>query len=205
MIASLTGTIQYISTDRCVVDVNGVGYEVFLSTVGLSRLPEVGEKLFLHIHTSVREDAIVLFGFAEQVEKEMFLTLKTVSGIGPKLALAVLSGMEIDMLCRAIGGEDIKALVTISGVGKKTAERICVELKDKVGNIVPVTAKAMGGGLQSKESSAVADALSALMNLGYSDSVAREALAKVKERAGAGAFAAMPIEQLIKEGLGAVS
>ncbi len=205
MIASLTGIIQYISTDRCVIDVNGVGYEVFLSTVGLSQLPETGEKLFLHIHTSVREDAIVLFGFAEQVEKEMFLTLKTVSGIGPKLALAVLSGMPIDMLCQAISGEDIKSLTTISGVGKKTAERICVELKDKVGNIVPVTAKAVGGRLQTQETSTVADALSALVNLGYSDPLAREALAKVKERVGDEAFTAMPIEQLIKEGLGAVS
>lgn len=205
MIASLTGTIQYISTDRCVVDVNGVGYEVFLSTVGLSMLPETGEKLFLHIHTSVREDAIVLFGFAEQVEKEMFLTLKTVSGIGPKLALAVLSGMPIDLLCQAIGSEDIKALITISGVGKKTAERICVELKDKVGSILPVTSKAVSIGKTTEEISAVTDALSALVNLGYSDAVAREALAKVKERAGDDVFAAMPIEQLIKEGLGAVS
>jgi len=205
MIASLTGTIQYISTDRCVVDVNGVGYEVFLSTVGLSRLPETGEKIFLHIHTSVREDAIVLFGFAEQVEKEMFLTLKTVSGIGPKLALAVLSGMQIELLCQAIGSEDIKALTTISGVGKKTAERICVELKDKVGSILPVTAKTASIGTTAEEPSVIADALSALVNLGYSDSVAREALAKVKERTGDEVFVAMPIEQLIKEGLGAIS
>lgn len=205
MIASLTGTIQYISTDRCVVDVNGVGYEVFLSTVGLSTLPETGKKIFLHIHTSVREDAIVLFGFAEQVEKEMFLTLKTVSGIGPKLALAVLSGMQIELLCQAIGSEDIKSLTTISGVGKKTAERICVELKDKVGGILPITAKAATIGTSTEEPSVIADALSALVNLGYSDAVAREALAKVKERAGNEAFAAMSIEQLIKEGLGAVS
>jgi holliday junction DNA helicase RuvA len=205
MIASLTGTIQYISTDRCVVDVAGVGYEVFLSTVALSQLPETGKNIFLHIHTSVREDAIVLFGFAEQVEKEMFLTLKTVSGIGPKLALAVLSGMPIDLLCQAIGSEDIKALTTITGVGKKTAERICVELKDKVGSILPITAKATSAGSITQETSVVADALSALVNLGYSDSVAREALAKVKERVGDETFAGMPIEQLIKEGLGAIS
>jgi len=205
MIASLTGNIQYIGTDRCVVDVNGVGYEVFLSTVGLARLPETGKSLFLHIHTSVREDAIVLFGFAEQVEKEMFLTLKTVSGIGPKLALAVLSGMEIDMLCQAIGSEDIKSLTTISGVGKKTAERICVELKDKVGNILPVTAKMVNSRSVSSETSTVSDALSALLNLGYSDAVARQALAKVKEREGDEAFEAFTLEQLIKAGLGAAS
>ena len=205
MIASLTGKLQYIGTDRCVVDVNGVGYEVFLSTVGLARLPERGESLFLHIHTSVREDAIVLFGFAEQVEKEMFLTLKTVSGIGPKLALAVLSGMAMDMLCQAISSEDIKSLTTISGVGKKTAERICVELKDKVGNILPVIAQTVSSRSFSNETSTMADALSALLNLGYSDAVARQALAKVKEREGDEAFEALTLEQLIKAGLGAAS
>jgi len=205
MIASLTGKLQYIGTDRCVVDVNGVGYEVFLSTVGLARLPERGESLFLHIHTSVREDAIVLFGFAEQVEKEMFLTLKTVSGIGPKLALAVLSGMAMDMLCQAISSEDIKSLTTISGVGKKTAERICVELKDKVGNILPVVAQTVSSRSFSNETSTMADALSALLNLGYSDAVARQALAKVKEREGDEAFEALTLEQLIKAGLGAAS
>lgn len=205
MIASLTGKLQYIGADRCVIDVGGVGYEVFLSTEGLSRLPERGEQLFLHIHTSVREDAIVLFGFAEPAEKEMFLTLKTVSGIGPKLALAVLSGMQIDMLCQAISGEDIKTLTTIQGVGKKTAERICVELKDKVGTILPVAAREAGGSLSARETSAVTDALSALVNLGYTDPVVREALAKVKKRAGEEAFTEMTIEELIKEGLRAVS
>jgi Holliday junction DNA helicase RuvA len=95
--------------------------------------------------------------------------------------------------------------MTISGVGKKTAERICVELKDKVGSIASVSVKAVSGGRHNHETSAMADALSALMNLGYSDPVARAALAKVKERAGDEAFAAMAIEQLIKEGLGAVS
>jgi Holliday junction DNA helicase RuvA len=112
--------------------------------------------------------------------------------------------MEIDLLCQAISGEDIKSLVTISGVGKKTAERICVELKDKVGNIVPVSTKNTGDDLKARESSAASDALSALVNLGYSEPVARDALAAVKERAGKEAFAAMSIEQLIKEGLGAV-
>ncbi len=202
MIASLTGIIQYIAPDRCVIDVNGVGYEVFLSTEGLSRLPEKGTEIFLHIHTSVREDAIVLFGFAERVEKEMFLTLKTVSGVGPKLALAVLSGMQMDLLCQAIGGEDVKGLTTIKGVGKKTAERICVELKDKVGGMQTDT---VGSGVSlpaaGSASSPLLDALSAFVNLGYPDPVARDAMNQVKKRLGDEVFFDLTLEQLIKEGL----
>lgn len=205
MIASLTGQIQYIGSDRCVMDVGGVGYEVFLSTEGLSGLPEKGKQLFLHIHTSVREDAIVLFGFAEAVEKEMFLILKTVSGIGPKLALAVLSGMPVDMLCQAISGGDIKTLTTISGVGKKTAERICVELKDKVGDMVSTSSVGSVRTVSGNETSALADAISALVNLGYSDSAARAAFADVKKRVGDEAFTVMTIEELIREGLRVIS
>jgi Holliday junction DNA helicase RuvA len=187
------------------MDVGGVGYEVFLSTEGLSTLPEKGEQLFLHIHTSVREDAIVLFGFAELVEKEMFLILKTVSGIGPKLALAVLSGMPIDLLCQAISGEDIKTLTSISGVGKKTAERICVELKDKVGGMRSTSSVRSVGIITGKETSALSDALSALVNLGYPDPAVRAAFADVKKRVGDEVFTAMTVEELIKEGLRAIS
>ncbi len=202
MIASLTGKIQYIGSDRCVVDVNSVGYEVFLSTEGLSRLPERGEDIFLHIHTNVREDAIVLFGFGERLEKEMFLTLKTVSGIGPKLALAILSGMQLDALSMAISTEDIKGLTTISGVGKKTAERLCVELKDKVGDFQSASSKAASPTISGLGgSTAMMDALSALVNLGYPDPVAREALGSVKKQIGDETFAEMKVEELIREGL----
>lgn len=206
MIASLAGKIQYIATDRCIVDVNSVGYEVFLSTEGLSRLPERGEDVFLHIHTNVREDAIVLFGFGERAEKEMFLTLKTVSGIGPKLALAILSGMQLERLSQAISMEDIKGLTAISGVGKKTAERLCVELKDKVGDFQPATSEAAGSmavGLGS--TTVLTDALSALVNLGYPDPVAREALTGVKKQLGDETFTAMKVEELIREGLRALA
>jgi holliday junction DNA helicase RuvA len=206
MIASLTGQIQYIASDRCVVDVNGVGYEVFLSTEGLSRLPEKGEDIFLHIHTNVREDAIVLFGFGERVEKEMFLTLKTVSGIGPKLALAILSGMQVDILSQAIVTGDVKGLTSISGVGKKTAERLCVELKDKVGDFqsavvktTPSTIAALSG------NTALTDALSALVNLGYPDAVAKQALAAVKKQFDDETFSEMKVEELIREGLRALA
>lgn len=202
MIASLTGKIQYISSDRCVVDTNGVGYEVFLSTEGLSRLPEKGEEVFLHIHTNVREDAFILFGFDTRAEKEMFLTLKTVSGIGPKLALAILSGMQVDALCQAISMEDVKGLTTISGVGKKTAERICVELKDKVGGMEVASSEVPQSTVAALTVGTVLmDALSALVNLGYTDPVAREALGKVKKQVGDDTFSEMKIEELIREGL----
>lgn len=201
MIASLTGTIQYIGSDRCVVDVNGVGYEVFLSNEGLSRLPERGEAVFLHIHTNVREDAIVLFGFGERAEKEMFLTLKTVSGIGPKLALAILSGMQLGALSEAIATEDVKLLTTISGVGKKTAERICVELKDKVDGFRSAATVTSGAVTALEKTAALTDALSALVNLGYTELLARDAMASVKEQLGDEIFKAMKVEELIREGL----
>ncbi len=202
MIASVTGKIQYIASDRCVVDVHGIGYEVFLSSEGVARLPEKGEVVFLHIHTNVREDAIVLFGFAERSEKEMFLTLKTVSGIGPKLALGILSGMQLGALSEAIATEDIKGLTSISGVGKKTAERICVELKDKVGDFRQAASAAMGSVVAALgKTAALTDALSALVNLGYPDPVAREAMARVKKQFGDETFTAMKVEELIREGL----
>ncbi len=206
MIATLTGNVLMTGQDRAVIDVGGVGYEVFLSTDGVSRLPEKNSQIFLHIHTHVREDAIVLYGFLELEEKELFLILKTVSGIGPKLGLAILSGMRVADLCQAIAGEDISRLTTLQGVGKRTAERLCVELKDKVGHLhgavdgrEGVAGKAAGQLPASP--GAVADTLSALVNLGYPDPVARQALAVVKKRVGADSFSEMVVEELIRETL----
>jgi len=192
--------------DRAVIDVGGVGYEVFLSTDGVSRLPEKNSQVFLHIHTHVREDAIVLYGFLEVEEKELFLILKTVSGVGPKLGLAILSGMKVAELCRAIVREDIARLTTLQGVGKRTAERLCVELKDKVGHLQGAVEGREGGlgkaaDLLPASAGAVADTLSALVNLGYPDPVARQALAVVKKRVGADSFSEMVVEELIRETL----
>lgn len=206
MIATLSGRVQAIYGDRAVVDVQGVGYEVFLSTDGLSRLPEKGGELLLHIHTHVREDAFILYGFIQEEEKELFLILKTVSGIGPKLALAMLSGMAVGELCQAIGGGDVKLLTTLQGVGKKTAERICVDLKDKLGHLaLPVSEGEVAAKPSVIAGSAVADALSALANLGYSDPVARDALTAVKRNAGEVQFAEFGVEELIREGLKALA
>ena len=200
MIATLTGKVLIKGMDRVVIDVSGVGYEVFLTTDALTRLPDSSEEIFLHIYTQVREDAIVLYGFLETEDKEMFLYLTSVSGIGPKLGLAALSGMRVAELCRAIAAGDIKLLTSLQGVGKKTAERICVELKDKVGDL------AAGGDLVETAgdvapgaSSAVADVLSALGNLGYSDPVSRKSLTAVKRRLGDEAFYGLSVEELLRE------
>ena len=206
MIAALKGNVLLTAPDRAVIDVGGVGYEVFLSADGVARLPEKDGPVFLHIHTHVREDAIILYGFWELEEKELFLILNTVSGIGPKLGLAILSGMRVAELCQAIVGEDIARLTTLQGVGKRTAERICVELKDKVGHLQgTITGREDGAGkaqaVTMAASGAVADTLSALVNLGYPDPVARQALTAVKKRVGETVFSAMRVEELIRETL----
>ncbi len=207
MIATLTGRVFSKGFDRAVVDVAGVGYEVILSTDCVTRMPEKGEDAFFYIHTNVREDAITLFGFLEEEEKELFLILKTVSGIGPKLALAMLSGLRVGEICQAISSGDIKRLTTLPGVGKRTAERICVDLKEKVSHLVSGTASQQGGGsvVVAVEGSVAADAISALMNLGYADGVARAALAKVKKQLGEEDFSTRKVEVLIREALRALA
>ncbi len=201
MIAALTGKILSRGLDRAVVDVSGVGYEVFLSTDSLTRLPDSGEDAFFHIHTQVREDAIVLYGFLEREEKEVFLHLISVSGVGPKLALAALSGMRAGPLCQAIAARDVKLLTTLQGVGKKTAERICVELKDKVAGLGAGALEPLdeGGVTAPGSASMVADVLSALGNLGYSDPVSRKSLTAVKRRLGDESFNQLSVEELLRE------
>jgi len=204
MIASLTGKIQAVYADRLVLDVGGVGYEVFLATDAIARLPGRGDTVFLHIHTNVREDAIVLFGFLDEAEKELFLALKTVSGIGPKLALAALSGMRLDDLCQAIAAGDVKRLTILPGIGKRTAERICVELKDKIVSFTAAPSR-QATLPPAMATSTVADTLSALVNLGYADPVARQALAETRARLGDEAFAALRVEEMIREALRALA
>ncbi len=203
MIATLTGKVLAKNSDRAVIDVGGVGYEVILATDGVARLPEKGREVFLHIHTNVREDAITLYGFLEEEEKELFLILRIVTGIGPKLALAMLSGMRVAEICQAIVAGDIKRLTMLPGVGKKTAERICVELKEKVAHLSSGTMPLSTDGqdVVVVAGSVVADAISALTNLGYPDPVARKALETVKRQQGEEAFAQLRIEVLIREAL----
>lgn len=202
MIATLSGKLLFVFADKAVVDVGGVGYEAYLSHDSVSRLPAVGDDVFLHIHTHVREDVISLFGFLEEEQKEMFIILKSVSGIGPKLALSVLSGIRVKDLCLAISTKDIKVLTSLPGIGKKMAERLCLDLKDKVGHlssVVAVSDEDLSGLVQA--STYLVDALSALVNLGYPDPVARKALATVEKVVGKDAFNAYSVEDLIRMSL----
>lgn len=200
MIASLNGILRFKTPGSIVLDVQGVGYEVFISSRTYDLLPEIGEECFLLIHTNVREDAITLFGFKNQEAKALFLLLVTVSGIGPKLALAILSGLGSEELCAAISMEDYGSLTAISGVGKKTAQRLCVELGEKVGRLTP-------SGLDGQSSvpslgipvqgNAVQDAVSALINLGYPQHLAWQALRRVQKQHGESADT-MAVEELIR-------
>lgn len=202
MIASLSGLVQVSTPGAVIVDVGGVGYEVFISVRTYDTLPEVGGTCFLFIQTVVREDAISLYGFGQKEEKELFLLLVAVSGIGPKLALTILSGIGVSALCRAIVAKDLALLTGIPGIGKKTAQRLCVELAEKVGGlgdglIEPVT---MPGAMAPVGSQVLADAASALTNLGYPQATAWQALRTVEQRLGE-EMADLRVEELIRLGL----
>jgi holliday junction DNA helicase RuvA len=174
VIAHLRGRIFEKHPNRLVLDVNGVGYDVFVPLSTFYGLGEPGAETALRVHTHVREDALVLYGFATLLEQELFERLIGVSGIGPKVALAVLSGIEPLDLIRAIERGDLARLTAIPGVGKKTSERIVLELKDRLPR-APVAAVAAG--VAPPESSTQRDdVLSALVNLGYHRPLAEKAV-----------------------------
>jgi Holliday junction DNA helicase RuvA len=170
MIAHLRGKLLVKRPNQAIVETGGVGYDVAISIPTFSELPVVGTEVSLHIHTHVREDLIALYGFMRAAEKILFEKLITVSGIGPKLAMTILSGMAADEMSGAIRGNDVARLTRIPGIGKKTAERMILELRDKLppaGAEVPV-APTMNAVEQ--------DVLSALLNLGYQRPLAEKAL-----------------------------
>ena len=202
MISCLKGELFHKSPEKVTILVNGVGYEVFLSSTSLEKLPQLGEDVFLHTFTYVREDTLTLFGFADTDEKEMFLLLINVSGIGPKLGLSILSGIKPVDLARAIATKDVTRLTGLSGVGKKTAERLCLDLKDKVGLISGGDEELPDFAAGSQvEGSKEKDVISALMNLGYHQSRAYIALSEVKRRIAPEPLAEMRVEDLIRETL----
>ena len=173
MIAHLRGSILEKHPNRIVIDVNGVGYDVFVPLSTFYGLGEAGAGIALRIHTHVREDAFVLYGFATLLEVELFERLIGVSGIGPKLALAVLSGIEPQEFIRAIERGDLARLTAIPGVGKKTSERIVLELKDRLPRAQMVDAVA--GVTPSNAPVLRDDVVSALVNLGYHRPLAEKA------------------------------
>ena len=186
MIAHLRGRLLEKQPNRVIVDVNGVGYDVHVPLSTFYEMAEAGEEIALRIHTHVREDALLLYGFATPLELQIFERLISVSGIGPKLALAVLSGIEPNELVAAIRTANVARLTGIPGIGKKIAERIGLELKDKMASFVPAEmaaspADSVGEALRT-------DVLSALMNLGYHRPLAERAADAALKKNGSASF-----------------
>ncbi len=196
MIALLTGRLAFKAPTHLALDVQGVGYEVFVPLSTFYNLPELNQIVSLSIHTHIREDAIQLFGFVTQQEKDAFVLLTSVSGIGPKSALGILSALPVSDLVSAIQSGDVDKLETVPGVGKKTAGRIVLELKDKAAKLHPAftTASEMS---PSGQDPTFEDALSALTNLGYRAQDAKEALKRVRKSTGE----SLTLQELIRETL----
>ncbi|MDA8174259.1 MAG: Holliday junction branch migration protein RuvA [Nitrospiraceae bacterium] len=185
MIGFLKGTLASKKGSGVLIDVQGVGYEVFMPVSAIASMPAQGNPVFVHIHTHVREDGIKLFGFASEQEKQVFVTLLGVNGVGPKMALNILSGLSWEAFAAAVEKEDVTALSKIPGVGKKTAGRIILELRQKLPSMA-------GEGAQAP---AYDDALSALLNLGYRKPEAQDALDKAVKKGAEG------LEMLLRDAL----
>src|SRR5450631_681374 len=193
MIAHLRGKLISKHPNQAIVEAAGIGYDVTITVPTFSDLPALGSEVALHIHTHVREDAIALFGFLRADEKQLFEKLITVSGIGPKLAITILSGMATADMVGAIRGNDFARLTRIPGIGKKTAERMCVELRDKL--------DAFGAPQAALSVSAIEeDVISALSNLGYQRAIAEKAVERAVQSTGRENFDAM-----FRAALGALS
>jgi Holliday junction DNA helicase RuvA len=195
MIAHLRGKLLIKHPNQAIVEAGGVGYDVTISVPTFSDLPGAGRDVALHIHTHVREDQIALYGFLRLAEKQLFEKLVTVSGIGPKLAITILSGMPADAMVGAIRGNDIVRLTRIPGIGRKTAERMVLELRDKLP--APTTGQETAIPVVTPVEE---DVLSALLNLGYQRAAAEKTLA-----AAAKAGKATSFDLLFREALGGLS
>ncbi|VVN99139.1 Holliday junction branch migration protein RuvA [Pseudomonas fluorescens] len=188
MIGRLRGTLAEKQPPHLILDVNGLGYELEVPMTTLYRLPSVGEPLTLHTHLVVREDAQLLYGFFGKRERDFFRELIRLNGVGPKLALALMSSLEVDELVRCVQFQDTSALTKVPGVGKKTAERLLVELKDrfKAWETVPamfaLVPNQPGGPEAAPVATAENDAVSALISLGYKPQEASKAISAIKEK-----------------------
>lgn len=180
MIAYLSGRLLEKSANSVILDVAGVGYEVAIPLSTFYELGEAGSDVQLRIYTHVREDTLQLFGFKTVRERDLFLRLTSVQGVGPKLGVTILSGMSADEIVKSIRSNDLARLTSIPGVGRKTAERLVVELRDKVGELA-MAAGAASGGAPLPAEGLFEDALSALVNLGYQRSAAERALQKAAQ------------------------
>jgi Holliday junction DNA helicase RuvA len=185
LIASLKGVIISKKPEGIIVEVGGVGYHVSIPLCSLGNIPENGGDIFLHTYTHVREDALQLYGFLSDEERKVFVSLLGINGIGPKLGLAILSGMPVKKFMEAVMNEDITSLQTVPGLGKKTASRLILELREKLPKVSAYL----------KEGSAGSEAVSALINLGYKKSLSEKAVETAVKNG------ADSIENIIKEAL----
>jgi len=201
MIALISGKIAYKEISSVVVDVQGVGYRVSIPLTTFYQLPEEGGQVCLHVHTSVKQDAINLFGFYTAGERELFELMISVSGIGPKIAMNILSGISFRELLRALSDGDLAKLVGIPGVGRKMAERMILELKEKVARKIMLEQMTSADSEQKISEAIKDDVLSALINLGYKSNAAKDALDKIiqssKEK--------LSLDQLLKKTLNILS
>lgn len=188
MIAGLRGIVEEVGPDWLLVNVSGVVFQVFTASSTLSSVGQPGTSVALHTHLQMREDGVTLFGFATRAELQSFQLLLTVTGVGPRSALAILSAMSVDDLAAAIASEDVVMLSSVQGVGKRTAARIALELKGKIDRMVPAGVGAAGVGNS-------AQLLAALTSLGYSSSEAASALRSAPH------LAAMDLEDGLREAL----
>ncbi len=177
MIARISGTLVHKSASQIVVDVQGVGYGISIPLTTFYELPEKGQSVAVHVHTHVKQDSIALFGFFTEREKNLFELMIGVTGIGPKVALSILSGISADDFIASVSQENLARLVAIPGVGKKTAERIVLELKDKMRKLAQDLPEDRGAVVPAKQDELLReDALSALVNLGYRANAVKDVL-----------------------------
>lgn len=196
MIAHLRGKLISRHPNQVIVETGGVGYDVTISVPAFSELPALGSEVALHVHTHVREDQIALYGFLRPEEKQLFEKLITVSGIGPKLAITILSGMPAEEMVNAIRANDVARLTKIPGIGRKTAERMVLELRDKLPPSAGIDQVQVIPSLSATQE----DVLSALMNLGYQKPVAEKAVERVAKSGANQAF-----DILFREALALIS
>lgn len=196
MIAHLSGSLFRKTTQSVIIEAGGIGYEVYVPLSTFYALPEKDEKVSLYIHTHVREDALLLFGFGSKLEKDIFVMLTSVSGIGPKLSINILSGIGPQDLLEAIGRGDTARLQAIPGVGKKTAERIALELKERALRVLESDEISPVSFPEAEDKQLINDAISALVNLGYQAKSAKTAIEKARSE-----IKELTLESLIREAL----
>jgi len=193
MIAKISGRLLEKSPTRILIEVGGIGYEIHIPLSTFDKLGAVGENFSVFTHLHVREEALQLFGFATAPEKQLFQHLLSVSGIGPRLAQSILSGCSVEAFCRHIAQNETFVLTEIPGIGKKTAERLILELRDRLGRLMPAASAAAP---ISKASAIQEETILALVSLGYARSSAEKAVEQVTREAGE-----LPVEELIKRAL----